>query len=102
MHTEDIRALVDEQGNPWFVAKDVCDVLGFNSTKDGTRLLDADEKGGQIVPTLGGPQNFTVINESGLYSLILPFPQTSSKSLQKVGNFRSPAKHSQDGDVCGP
>ena len=41
-HGNDVRALTDEHGDPWFIAKDICDVLGTD-TKDLRAILDADE-----------------------------------------------------------
>lgn len=56
---------------PWFVAADVADILGYSATAAMTRTLDEDEKGVQSLHTPGGEQQFTVINEPGLYSAIL-------------------------------
>ncbi|MGW3635642.1 BRO-N domain-containing protein [Streptomyces sp. NPDC005122] len=46
-------------------------MLGYRSANDATRLLDEDEKGAHSVRTLGGEQVVTIVNEPGLYSLIL-------------------------------
>lgn len=61
---------VKKDGNPWFVAKDIAQILEYETAKDMCRNLDDDEKDGQIVPTLGGNQTVTVISESGLYHSI--------------------------------
>ncbi len=66
----EVRVLV-EDGEPRWVASDVSKVLGYAAAKDMTRMLDADEKGRQIVPTPGGEQEMTVITEAGLYACIL-------------------------------
>lgn len=69
----EVRALMIN-GEPWFVARDVVNAIGLTWKTGGagsTAPLDDDEKGRQIVPTLGGGQEVTVINESGLYTLIL-------------------------------
>lgn len=55
---------------PWFVAKDVCAVLDLERTDSALRGLEDDEKGAHIVSTLGGPQELSTVNESGLYALI--------------------------------
>lgn len=56
----------------WFVAKDVCDILGYaNSRKALADHLDEDEKDVTICYTPGGNQNVNIISESGLYCLIL-------------------------------
>lgn len=77
-----VRALLVE-GAPWFVASDVASILGYSSSKDATRLLDDDEKGGHILPTPGGAQEFTIINESGLYSLILRSRRPEAKAFKR-------------------
>lgn len=56
---------------PWFVAKDVCACLGITNHRNAIGKLDADEKGVQIMDTLGGAQQISVINESGLYAITL-------------------------------
>ena len=64
---------------PWFVGKDVATALGYVNTNDVILRLVADEdKRGAKITTPGGNQQVTVINESGLYSLILSskLPQT--------------------------
>jgi len=58
-------------GNPWFAAKDVCDALGLRNSRKAIGMLDGDEKGVTSSYTLGGMQAVNVINESGLYTLIL-------------------------------
>jgi len=64
-----VRVLVIDD-DPWFVATDVAKALGYRMASDLTRMLVEDEKGTQIVRTLGGPQELTVINEPGLYRAI--------------------------------
>lgn len=77
-----IRTIVlDDQ--PWFVAADVSSALLYSEAKDMTRNLDDDEKGRQIVPTLGGEQEMLVINESGLYSAILRSRKAEAKRFKK-------------------
>lgn len=68
---KEIRVIQDEQGEPWWVAKDVCDVLGLSDPSMALRNLDNDEKGTNKVCTLKGPQEMLIINESGLYNLII-------------------------------
>lgn len=66
----DVRTLVID-GELWFVAVDVAVILGYSATSAMTRTLDDDEKGVQILHTLGGDQECTVISEAGLFSAIL-------------------------------
>lgn len=56
---------------PWFVAADVAEVLGYSAASAMTRTLADDEKGVQSLHTPGGEQLFTVINEPGLFSAVL-------------------------------
>ncbi|MKM01634.1 hypothetical protein D6S11_17460 [Salmonella enterica subsp. enterica] len=58
-------------GNPWFVAADVCNAIGIINHRDAVGKLDEDEKGVGSTDTPGGKQEVTIINESGLYTLIL-------------------------------
>ena len=78
----EVRTVIKE-GEPWFVAKDVCDVLEYRSANDMTRNLDDEEKGTQVVRTLGGEQLVSVINESGLYSAILKSRKPEAKAFKK-------------------
>ncbi len=62
--------VIEKDGNLWFVAKDVCDILGFKNTRQAIAThVRENEKGVQILDTLGGSQNMTIINEAGLYKL---------------------------------
>ncbi|NYZ70444.1 phage antirepressor KilAC domain-containing protein, partial [Endozoicomonas sp. SM1973] len=70
-------------GEPWFVAKDIAEALEYPTAYKMTRSLDADEKDAQIVGTLGGNQEVTVINESGLYSAILKSRKPEAKTFKK-------------------
>lgn len=73
--------LVD--GEPWWVAADVAQSLEYRIAGDMTRNLDEDERGTQIVRTLGGEQEMLIINESGLYSAILRSRKQSAKRFKK-------------------
>lgn len=66
----EIRVIRDDDGEPWFVAKDVCDALGI-SVRDTAKTLDKDERGVDTIHTLGGDQKMVIVSEAGLYSLIL-------------------------------
>lgn len=70
-------------GEVWFVAADVCKALDIQNHKDAVSRLDSDEKGVGITDTLGGKQNTIVINESGLYSLILTSRKPEAKSFKR-------------------
>lgn len=72
-----------DKPEPWFVAKDVCGVLGLSNITEALRGLDEDERGSVIMNTPGGPQEMTVISESGLYSLVLRSRKPEAKAFRK-------------------
>lgn len=65
-----MRTIV-KNGEPWFVAVDVCKALKLTNSRMAVDRLDADEKGVNSTDTLGGKQNMAIVSESGLYTLIL-------------------------------
>jgi prophage antirepressor-like protein len=75
--------VTDRSGEPWFVLADVCRVLEIGNSSDAARRLDDDEKGVDTIETLGGAQEVVVINESGLYSLILTSRKPAAKRFKK-------------------
>ena len=77
-----VRMELDE-GEPWFVLSDVCRVLDIKQAHRAAASLDDDEKGRHSMTTLGGVQEMTVINESGLYSLILRSRKPEAKRFKK-------------------
>ena len=71
-------------GEPWFVAKDVCQALGVEKYRDAVNRLDDDEKGCPVVvDTPGGLQSMTAVNESGLYNLIFQSRKAEAKAFRK-------------------
>ncbi len=77
-----VRVIVID-GDPWFVATDVAAALDYRNAPDMTRFLDDDEKGTHILRTLGGNQEVTIINESGLYAAILKSRKPEAKKFKK-------------------
>jgi len=59
-----------KDGQPWFIAADVCRSLGIKNASHAMARLDDDEKALQKCMTLGGAQEAYIINESGLYALV--------------------------------
>lgn len=74
---------IQKDGEPWWVLKDVCEVLGLSSPHKVFERLDDDEKGRNQIPTLGGEQEMTVVNESGLYNVILRSDKPEAKPFRK-------------------
>ena len=71
-NTTPLRVLTDEAGEPWFVAKDVCDILGLENSRKATAELDPDEKNTVTISDgIPGNPNKTIISEPGLYKLIM-------------------------------
>lgn len=70
-------------GEPWFVLRDVCEVLGLGNSRMVADRLDEDEKGVSQIDTLGGVQNATIISESGLYNVILRSDKPEAKPFRK-------------------
>ena len=67
----DVRAFIDDSNIPWFVAADVCNVLGINNSRDTlAKVLEKWEKSLSTINTPGGPQQVNVVNKGGLYHLI--------------------------------
>lgn len=79
----EVRAIKDEKGEPWFVAKDVCNALELDNISMSTSKLDEDEKGINIIYTLGGAQSMLTINESGLYHLVILSRKPEAKKFRK-------------------
>ena len=96
-----LRVNLDAAGQPWFVAADVCAALELPDTHKAIARLDDDEKGRNSIPTPGGQQDMSVVNESGLYNLVLGSRKPEAKrfkrwithevlpSIRKTGSYTS-------------
>ena len=95
---------VDLNGAPWLVGKDVAQALGYSDTAKAVRVhVDDEDKGVADLSTPGGIQSFTIINESGLYSLVLSSKLPTAKkfrrwvtcevlpSIRRTGGYTIPA-----------
>lgn len=79
----EIRVL-EKGGEPWFVGKDVAEMLGYSNSRDALKKhIDEEDKGVAKCDTLRGKQILTIINESGLYSLILSSKLTEAKKIKR-------------------
>ena len=96
--------VVDVNGEPWFVARDVCECLELGNPRTSIALLDEDEKGVHTMDTPGGAQEMSIVSEAGLYSLILRSRKPEAKAfkrwithevlpaIRKHGGYLTPAK----------
>ena len=101
--------VVQVDGEPWFVAADVCRALEISNSRDAVARLDDDEKGVGSADTLGGKQGMQIINEPGLYTLVLGSRKPEAKTfkrwvthevlpaIRKTGSYKTP-KQSSDRD----
>lgn len=79
----EVRTLTKD-GEPWFVGKDVADILGYSDTAQAVRKhIDDEDKGVVEMTTPGGKQNMVIINESGLYSLILSSKLPTARAFKR-------------------
>lgn len=96
--------VITRDNQPWFVASDVCNALGYINSRDAVaKHLDDDEKGVANSDTLGGKQQLTIINESGLYALVLRSRKPEARkfakwvtsevlpSIRQTGSYGQPA-----------
>lgn len=96
-----IRALTRD-GEPWFVAADVCRVLDIVQNRNAVARLDDDEKGVCLMDTLGGKQEMTIINEPGLYSLVLGSRKPEARAFKRwVTHEVIPAIRKTGGYIAG-
>ena len=100
---------IEKNGEPWFVGKDVAEILGYSDTAQAVRKhIDNEDKGVVEMTTPGGKQPVTIINESGLYSLILSSKLPTAKefkhwvtsevlpSIRKTGEYKiTPAQQNR-------
>ena len=102
----------DKGGEPWFVGKDVATILGYERTADAIRAhVDEDDKGVGEIQTPGGKQKIVIINESGLYSLVLSSKLPTAKkfkhwvtaeilpSIRRTGGYIANAETMTDAEI---
>lgn len=76
----EVRTVIID-GAPWWVAKDICAVFGDTNYRRSIASLDDDEKGVSQIKTVGGMQKMTVVNESGLYSLLFAMQPKKARGV---------------------
>lgn len=100
---------INKNGEPWFVGKDVAVALGYKDTVNALKAhVDDEDKGGWQITTPYGTQEMTIINESGLYSLVMSSKLPTAKqfkrwvtsevlpSIRKTGQYKTPQKAMSD------
>jgi len=75
--------IIEKDGDPWWLAADVCDILGFSRHRDAVRMLDPDERGAHNVRGNSGERSQLIINLSGLFSLALKSRKPTAKPFQR-------------------
>lgn len=78
-----VRVSQDGNGDPWFVAKDVCRVLEIENHRDAVSRLDDDERGVGITDTPSGRQEMLTVSESGLYALVFRSRKPEARRFRK-------------------
>ena len=76
--------IIGSYNEPWFVAKDICDILEIKDNRSALRIIPEKWKGEQLLPTLGGKQITSIINEAGLYKLIMRSNKPIAQKFQEV------------------
>ena len=107
-----VRTLTDEDGEPWFIAKDVCDVLGYtNASKAISDHVDPEDKLNNESLSSLGQRGGWIVNESGLYSLVLSSKLPTAKefkrwvthevlpSIRKTGGYIPATEAESDEDI---
>lgn len=87
-NSTNVRTVTDEQGNPWFIAADVCKVLEIGNVSQAVSRLDDDEKSDITTNDTSSngvtqKRSMTIVNESGLYSLIMKSRKPEAKAFKK-------------------
>ena len=103
----DIRT-IEIDGDPWFVGKDVAEILGYSNTRDALlRHVDEEDKNTVVISDGIGNPNQTIINESGLYSLVLSSRLENAKKfkrwvtsevipqIRKTGSYHAPKTYAE-------
>lgn len=98
----EIRTIIKEDGEIWFVASDIAKVLEYRDAGNMARNLDDDEKGTHIVSTPSSDQEMLIINESGLYSATLKSRKPEAKTFKKwITSVVLPSIRKNGGYIAG-
>ena len=104
--------IIEKNGEPWFIGKDVAEALGYEASRNAiTKHVDDEDKLTHQISASGQNRNMTVINESGLYSLILSSKLPTAKkfkrwvtsevlpAIRKHGNYTAPKQESKSKSI---
>ncbi|RHW33552.1 phage antirepressor [Oceanobacillus profundus] len=75
--------IIEQNNEPWFVAKDVCDILEINNSRQALTRLDSDEKASVTLNDGSQKRQMQAINEFGLYSLVLSSRKPEAKQFKR-------------------
>lgn len=81
-----VRVIVDEYGEPWLIAMEVAEILGYSDAYEMTKRLDNDEKANRQIAGLGSPvggRGVTTINEPGLYTAVIGSSKPEAKAFKR-------------------
>lgn len=102
---------IEQNGEPWFIARDVCECLSIGKYRDAVSRLEEDERGSVEMDTPGGRQSLSAVNEYGLYSLVLSSRKPEAKefkrwithevipAIRKTGGYISGAEEMSDEEI---
>jgi prophage antirepressor-like protein len=76
--------LIGTYQEPWFVAKDICDILELKNITEAMKIIPEKWRGSEKLNTFGGEQNMIIINEAGLYKLIMRSNKPIAQKFQEV------------------
>ena len=104
--------IIEKNGEPWFIGKDVAEALGYEASRNAiTKHVDDEDKLTHQISASGQNRNMTVINESGLYSLILSSKLPNAKkfkrwvtsevlpAIRKHGNYTAPKQENKSKSI---
>ena len=76
--------VIGSYNEPWFVGKDVCNILELKNISDAMKMIPEKWRGSEKLNTFGGIQEMTIINEAGLYKLIMRSNKPIAQKFQEV------------------
>lgn len=104
--------IIEKNGEPWFIGKDIAEALGYEASRNAiTKHVDDEDKLTHQISASGQNRNMTIINESGLYSLIMSskLPQAKAfkrwvtsevlPAIRKHGNYTAPKQESKSKSI---